>query len=133
MCRYLQSERNTPENLVYEYDDFYFLPEPANLIYSHMPEDPAWQLLYPAQSRAEYEDHPLVKSFFFNIGMQFMQQKQGVIYTKKGILVVSLGFVRPAAFTFKLVYGDAMVESIKVQRLIHINRCSDLSPIDHYH
>ena len=31
--RYLQSERNTPENLVYEYDDFYFIPEPRNLIY----------------------------------------------------------------------------------------------------
>ncbi len=33
--RYLQSERNTPENLVYEYDDFYFLPEPRNLVYRY--------------------------------------------------------------------------------------------------
>ena len=31
--RYLQSEKNTPDNLVYEYDDFYFVPEPAHLVY----------------------------------------------------------------------------------------------------
>lgn len=33
--RYLQSEKNTPDNLVYEYDDFYFLPEPGNLVYRY--------------------------------------------------------------------------------------------------
>ena len=75
--RYLQSEKNTPDNLVYEYDDFYFLPEPGNLIYSHCPEEPSWQLVYPAIGRADYEDYPLVKSFFFNVGMLFLQQNQG--------------------------------------------------------
>ena len=49
--RYLQSERNTPENLVYQYDDFYFIPEPYQLVYSHCPEDFSWQLCHPAKSR----------------------------------------------------------------------------------
>ena len=44
--RYLQSnDSNVPENMVYEYDDFYFCPDPESLIYSHFPEDPKWQLL----------------------------------------------------------------------------------------
>lgn len=65
--RYLQSERNTPENLVYEYDDFYFVPEPMQLVYSHCPEDPAWQLCYPARSRAEYVLYSLdIVLFFLN-------------------------------------------------------------------
>ena len=51
--RYLQSERNTPENLVYQYDDFYFIPEPTHLIYSHCPEDIQWQLVHPAKSRVK--------------------------------------------------------------------------------
>ena len=33
--RYLSSEKNMPENLVYEYDDFYFLMEPQQAIYRY--------------------------------------------------------------------------------------------------
>lgn len=110
--RYLQSERNTPENLVYEYDDFYFMPEPWHLIYSHCPEDPSWQLVHPAVSRAQYEEFPLVKSFFFSIGMRFLKQNQGIVYTRNGILTLTLAFNRPAAFTFKLGYGEKMSESV---------------------
>ena len=111
--RYLQSERNTPENLVYEYDDFYFLTEPSMLIYSHCPEEPSWQLLHPARSRSEYEEYPLVKSFFFSIGMQFLQQNRGIVFTKKGIVTLTLGFTQPTAFTFKLGFGENSVENLQ--------------------
>ena len=110
--RYLQSERNVPENLVYEYDDFYFFPPPHELVYSHCPEDPAWQLVYPARSRAEFEDYPLVKSYFFTVGMQFCQQDKGILHTRNGILVLTLAATKPAQFTFKLTFGEAMVEMI---------------------
>lgn len=111
--RYLQSERNTPENLVYEYDDFYFLTEPSMLIYSHLPEEPNWQLLHPVRSRTEYEEYPLVKSFFFTIGMQFLQQNRGIVFTKRGVVTLTLGFTQPTAFTFKLGYGDNIVENLQ--------------------
>lgn len=110
--RYLQSERNTPDNLVYEYDDFYFIPDPGHLIYSHCPEDSSWELLYPVRARAEFEDYPLVKSFFFNIGMQFLQQNTGIIYTKRGLITVTLGFTKPTSFTFKLTTGDQLSEVV---------------------
>ena len=110
--RYLQSERNVPENLVYEYDDFYFLTEPAELIYSHCPEIIAWQLLQPAKNKADFEDLPLAKSFFFSIGMLFLQQNSGIVYASKGIATVTLGFTVPTSFTFKLTFGDSMLEAV---------------------
>ena len=111
--RYLQSERNTPENLVYEYDDFYFLTEPGMLIYSHLPEEAPWQLLHPVRSRTEYEEYPLVKSFFFSIGMQFLQQNRGIVFTKRGVVTLTLGFSQPTAFTFKLGFGESNAENLQ--------------------
>lgn len=115
--RYLTSERKkvqkTPENLVYEYDDFYFLTEPSMLIYSHCPEESAWQLLHPARSLRVCEEYPLVKSFFFSTGMQFLQQNRGIVFTKYGIATLTLGYTQPTAFTFKLGYGDNSVENLQ--------------------
>jgi len=76
------------------------------LIYSHCPEETSWQLLHPARSRTEYEEYPLVKSFFFAIGMQFLQQNRGIVFTKRGIVTITLGFTQPTAFTFKLTFGE---------------------------
>ena len=119
--RYLQSDRNVPENLVYEYDDFYFLTEPEQLVYSHCPEEISWQLVQPLRSRAEYEEYPLTKSFFFNVGMNFLKQNLGVLYTKNGLLALTLGYTKPTAFTFKLSYGDRMEDDfrgIKLKRYV---------------
>lgn len=45
--------------------------------------------------------------------MQFLQQNQGIIYTHKGILVLTLGNTKPTAFTFKLAYGENGYEQIQ--------------------
>jgi len=96
------------------YDDFYFLTEPGMLIYSHCPEETSWQLLHPARSRTEYEEYPLVKSFFFSIGMQFLQQNRGIVFTKRGIVTITLGFTQPTAFTFKLTFGETGSDHLQV-------------------
>ena len=84
------------------------------LIYSHCPEETSWQLLHPARSRTEYEEYPLVKSFFFSIGMQFLQQNRGIVFTKRGIVTITLGFTQPTAFTFKLTYGETGSDYLQV-------------------
>ena len=54
-----------------------------------------------------------MKSFFFTMGMEFLQQNYGVVYTKKGLVTLTLGFKIPnTAFTFKLGYGENMVETV---------------------
>ena len=99
---------------VLRYDDFYFLTEPAMLIYSHCAEETGWQLTLPARSRTEYEEFPLVKSFFFAIGMQFLQQNRGIVFTRRGIVTITLGFTQPTAFTFKLVFGETGSDNLQV-------------------
>ncbi|PAA47289.1 hypothetical protein BOX15_Mlig025622g3, partial [Macrostomum lignano] len=109
--RYLSSERNSPENLVYEYDDFYFMTEPQQAVYSHYPEDPLWQLLRRPLTLDQFEDLPLTKSQFFKCGMSFEQATHGVLYTREGKLQMALGYGRPgAAFTYRLAQGDELNE-----------------------
>jgi len=70
---------------VYEYDDFYFIPDPAELGYTHRPEELAWQLVEPTITPAIFEDYPLVKSYFFATGMLLLpDNNHGVVRTEKG-------------------------------------------------
>lgn len=109
--RYLSSDKNIPENLVYEYDDFYFIMEPQQAVYSHFPNVTEWQLLDRSLTLQQFEDLPLTKSQFFKCGMDFRQQHHGVVHTREGKLKMCLGFWKPGIFTYSLQYGEAMEES----------------------
>uniref|UniRef100_A0A1I8GT12 TGc domain-containing protein n=1 Tax=Macrostomum lignano TaxID=282301 RepID=A0A1I8GT12_9PLAT len=111
--RYLSSENNSPENLVYEYDDFYFMMEPQQAVYSHYPEDPRWQLLRQPLTLEQFEDLPLTKSHFFKCGMSFEQATHGVVWTKQGKLQMALGYGKRASFTFKLHYGEELIDRFR--------------------
>ncbi|KAH8870597.1 Hillarin [Schistosoma japonicum] len=103
-ARYLSSGKNVPENVVYEYDDFYFMMEPQQAVYSHFPEDQRWQLLPVPLTLSQFENLPLTKSQFFKCAIDFLQQHHGVVRTQDGCLRMSLGFWRPGGFTYKLQY-----------------------------
>ncbi|CAH1783750.1 unnamed protein product, partial [Owenia fusiformis] len=115
--RYLASERNVPENLVYEYDDFYFMSEPEQLKYSHWPSDNKWQLLRQPLTLTQFEELPLAKSFFFKCGMDFLQCTNGVLTTENGHTTLVLGFNKPLSFTFKLLIGEAMEDDYRGHKL----------------
>ena len=88
------------------------------LIYSHCPVEPHWQLLKPAVSQSHFDQLPLVKSFFFDVGMRFLGHDRGILCTRRGVVTINLGFSRPdaaaAAFTFRLTYGNTAVSRIHV-------------------
>ncbi|XP_033757635.1 uncharacterized protein LOC117340002 [Pecten maximus] len=116
--RYLISERNSQENLVYEYDDFYFMTDPEQLIYSHWAQRERWQLLSQSLTLAQFEDLPLVKSYFFKCGMFFMSHQKGVVKTQNGKIAITCGFVKPTNFTYKIVMaenGDEMYNNHKLK------------------
>ncbi|KAK3603019.1 hypothetical protein CHS0354_037766 [Potamilus streckersoni] len=115
--RYLVSERNKPEDLVYEYDDFYFLTDPEQLIYSHWAQKAEWQLLSHPLTLAEFEDLPLVKSYFFRCGMYFMSHQKGVVQMKNGKVAVTVGFVKPTNFTYKIVSAENGDETYQGHKL----------------
>jgi len=81
--RFDLSGKDAGEKLINSYDDFYFFTEPAAMIYSHFPSVPVWQLLDTPWSIIEFEDHPHVRSHFFSLGLQMLQETHGVLYTKK--------------------------------------------------
>lgn len=102
---------------MYEYDDFYFLPDPEQLIYSHWSQKAEWQLLARHLTLQEFEDLPLVKSYFFKCGMYFRSHQKGVIKTNKGSLGLSIGFMKPTAFTYKIVFAETNEELYQGQKL----------------
>lgn len=95
----------TGDKVVSEYDDFLFLTDPAEMIYSHLPEDPQWQLLASPLAPGEFEQRPYVRSNFFNLGLQLLKQNEAILHTSKGLLSMTIGLTRPTSFTYKITYG----------------------------
>lgn len=65
-----------------QYKDYYFLPLPARLIHSHLPEDAKWQLLESPVSRDAFVRAPFVGSDHYALGltdkqMQAARETQG--------------------------------------------------------
>jgi hypothetical protein len=100
------------EKAIDDYDDFYFLTEPRDMVCSHLPEDSRWQLLTEPWLMGDFEQHVHVRSQFFALGLDLLQQTQGVVYTTKGLGTLTLGFTRPTAFTYKLTYGDERLSKL---------------------
>lgn len=114
--RYLVAD-NQKENLVYEYDDFYFLTDPEQLIYSHWAHRPEWQLLTHPLTMEEFQELPLVKSYFFKCGMFFQSHQKGVVHTTKGRLSLGVGFLKPTNFSYKIINAKTKEEVYKGQKL----------------
>ncbi len=53
---------------VKQLDDFFFLPDPAALAFTHLPKDPRWTLLRRPLTRAGFEAQPVVRPAFFRAG-----------------------------------------------------------------
>jgi transglutaminase/protease-like cytokinesis protein 3 len=71
---------NERDEYIHEYDEYYFFPPAEELIYSHFPLDPKWQLMKNPVSRVQFEGYPLVKSAFFKNGMKLVSHHQGTIH-----------------------------------------------------
>jgi transglutaminase-like putative cysteine protease len=54
---------------VRRFNDFYFLTPPDCLVFSHLPEDPRWQLTDPPLERDEFFRQPKVDDALFRLGV----------------------------------------------------------------
>ena len=71
------------------FNDYYFLPSPGEMIYSHFPEIRRWQMLTPPQTQTHWEQLPLAHSAFFRCGLRFHSHHTAVV-TSEGPFSVSL-------------------------------------------
>jgi hypothetical protein len=62
-----------------KFEEFYFLAPPEDLIWTHLPEDPAWQLLDPTVSREEFVALPYPKPALFNNDIEILDPLEGTI------------------------------------------------------
>ncbi len=82
-------EREIGAKFVYECNEFYFLMEPQQAIYSHFPGQTEWQLL-PIEKRLplnQFENFPVLKSQFFACGLDLLDNFDGTCIVKNGLIL----------------------------------------------
>jgi transglutaminase/protease-like cytokinesis protein 3 len=69
---------------VRSFDDFWFLTPPSQFVYTHYPDDASWQLLKPTVPVAEVALYPVLKTSYFNYGLNFGVYNQGLYSVTNG-------------------------------------------------
>jgi hypothetical protein len=101
----------TSDNVRYELDEYYFMPAPAQLIFTHFPEDPSWQLLDPIlASVEEFQNLVPVKPAFFKYGLELDSHTDATIHTAGDDITIQIRcpakMAKSLRFTFNLTYED---------------------------
>ena len=79
----------------YELDEYYFMPDPHQLIFTHFPDDSNWQLLDRPISLTDFENLVPVKSAFFKYGLQILSHREAVIRTNREVNLIHISSVQP--------------------------------------
>ncbi|KAL5013541.1 hypothetical protein ScPMuIL_007811 [Solemya velum] len=85
------SEGASPGEMAYEYDENFFLVDPEQLIYSHLPEEPEWQLLKNPITEEQFEEMAFLKDNFFNFGMSLLSHKKCTVESPSGEIELKFG------------------------------------------
>ncbi|MFW0859430.1 MAG: transglutaminase domain-containing protein, partial [Dehalococcoidia bacterium] len=72
---------------VRKFKEFFFLTPPEQLIYTHFPVNPHWQLLEVPITRDEFAEPPLVGPAFFENSLEFVSHPEGVIEVEHSVVV----------------------------------------------
>jgi len=73
----------------YELDEYYFMPAPAQLIYTHFPEDASWQLLEDRLTLDDFENLVPVKPAFFKNGLS-LDSLEAIVHSSSDVPVTIL-------------------------------------------
>ncbi|KAL3855587.1 hypothetical protein ACJMK2_014794 [Sinanodonta woodiana] len=86
-------EKSTTE-LKYSYDDYYFLTDPEQFIYTHFPDVSQWQLLDKSISMIQFRKQACLKQRFFELGMKSLADTLCCLETKDGDVSLVFGLNR---------------------------------------
>jgi hypothetical protein len=133
-----ESKTHHEDNIKYQYDEHYFLPDPEQFIYDFLPHDAEWQLLERPVSLEDFESMPFVRSMFFRYGLQFENQRQAVVYTdRQGACEIK--FKMPTEVKTKLAFysslkvagtGEAALNGIELDRYVLHTSVDDVVVFD---
>ena len=77
-------------------NEFYFLPDPDQLIWTHFPDENDWQLLKKPISVKDYESHVYVRERFYYLGMEFTPKSETKCLLTASNGEISLPFSLPS-------------------------------------
>lgn len=96
------------------FNDYYFYPNPKELLRSHFPEQNAWQMVQKNISPKAYANQPLIGQGFFSKKLHLITPENGII-TKKGNTTFKIKNLAPSdvvGYVFKgQQYGKKAVIS----------------------
>ena len=67
------------KQLFYSCDENYFLTEPAQMISTHFPAEPAWQLTKNTITEEEFQTQAFLKDRYFNLHMDLKYPKHCIV------------------------------------------------------
>ncbi|OWF35540.1 uncharacterized protein LOC110442809 isoform X2 [Mizuhopecten yessoensis] len=76
-------------------NEFYFLPDPKQFIWTHFPDEGQWQLLETQITTKEFETHVYVRERFYYLGMSFNENSEQKCLLNADDGVVQLAFNIP--------------------------------------
>lgn len=112
-------DRSQEERVIYALDEDYFLTNPEEFIYSHLPRDNAWQLLARPVTFQEFVDMAYLKPTFFNLDLRPLDQKKCVLYAPEGEIEIKIGTPqnKSVEFRYQLWMSDAQkIGNVKLER-----------------
>lgn len=67
------------KHLFYSCDENYFLTDPSQMISTHFPQIPEWQLLSKSIGQQEFEKQAFLKDRYYNLNLKLLQPKQCIV------------------------------------------------------
>lgn len=82
---------NDKQDYVYTCDEDFFLADPQQIIYTHFPEEPNWQLIDNKKTIKEFETMVFLKDRFFTLEMRVLSHPFCNIEAKEGEVDILFG------------------------------------------
>ena len=87
-------QHSIPQKSTFTAADYYFVSDPAQLIFTHFPDDSQWQLLDRPLSLTEFEQLVTVGAEFFGLGLRLIGLQSSRIVVRTDLTEVFRGFLR---------------------------------------
>ena len=103
-------------------DDFYFLTDPEQFIYSHWPHQTEWQFLPRNISLSEFEELPFVKPHYFKHNIQLGWTEKPIIHAKHGVVLWTLKTTKPLKFSYKITHintGNGKTKAVDLKTCVY--------------
>ena len=86
-----QEHLQQPLVTAYARNDFYFLPNPEEFIYTHLPKDDKWQLLARPVTLREFQEMVHLKRRFFDLDLKVLDHRRCIQYASDGEIEIQVG------------------------------------------